>query len=37
MKLAFIDETGDQKFKDYLGVCIAKMDSRSYPLLKRES
>jgi hypothetical protein len=37
MKLVFIDETGDQKFKDYLGVCIATMDSRSYPLLKRES
>lgn len=37
MKLVFIDETGDQKFKDYLGVCIATMDSKSYPLLKRES
>lgn len=37
MKLIFIDETGDKKFKDYLGVCVATMDSRSYPLLKREA
>lgn len=37
MKLVFIDETGDKKFKDYLGLCIATIDARSYPLLKRES
>jgi hypothetical protein len=37
MKLVFIDETGDRKFKDYLGICVATMDSRSYPLLKRQS
>jgi len=37
MKLIFIDETGDRKYKDYLGVCVATMDSKSYPLLKREA
>lgn len=37
MKLVFVDETGDEKFKDYLGLCIASIDSKSYPLLKRES
>ncbi len=37
MRLIFIDETGDRKFKDYMGICIASIDSRSYPLLKRES
>lgn len=33
----FIDETGDKKFKDYLGLCIATMDSRTYPFLKKQS
>lgn len=34
MKLLFIDETSDAKFKDYLGFSLAFMDSRSYPKLK---
>lgn len=37
MKLLFIDETSDTKFKDYLGFCIASMDSKSYALVKKES
>jgi len=37
MRLIFVDETGDQKFKDYLGVCIASIDGSKYPLLKRTS
>jgi len=30
MKLAFVDESGDEKFKDYLGVCVAVIDSTHY-------
>jgi hypothetical protein len=37
MKLMFVDETGDEKHKEYLGICVAMIDSKSYPLLKRES
>jgi hypothetical protein len=37
MKLMFIDETGDEKFKDYLGLCIAITDSKFYPLLKQQT
>ena len=37
MKFMFIDETSDEKFRDYLGLCIATVDARSYPSLKRKS
>jgi len=37
MKFVFIDETGDEKFKKYLGFCVAVVDSKSYPLLKTEA
>ena len=37
MRLVFIDETGDQEQKDYLGFCIATVDGRFYPLLKRKA
>lgn len=37
MLLAFIDETSDAKFKDYLGVCVATINARSYPLLKKKA
>ena len=37
MKFVFIDETGDEKFQDYLGFCVAVVDSKSYPLLKTKS
>lgn len=32
--LVFIDETGDVKFKDYLGFCVATMNARFYAGLK---
>lgn len=35
MRLVFVDETGDKDQKDYLGLCVASIDSRSYPKLKR--
>lgn len=34
MKLVFIDETGDKKIKDYLGICVALIDATHYPILK---
>jgi hypothetical protein len=34
MKLIFIDETSDHKFKDYLGLCIAITDSAHYKTIK---
>lgn len=34
-KLLFVDESGDNKFKDYLGVCVAVVDSTKYPLIKK--
>jgi len=37
MILVFIDETSDSKFKDYLGFCIAVINSRFYPLIKRSA
>ena len=37
MILVFIDETSDSKFKDYLGFCIAVINSRFYPLIKRNA
>ena len=36
MELIFIDETGDAKFKDYLGFCVAKVNARFYARLKRD-
>lgn len=35
MKLLFADETGDNKFKDYFGVCVAVIDSSKYSLIKK--
>ena len=37
MKLLFIDETSDTKYTEYLGFCIASMDSKSYSLVKSKS
>lgn len=37
MRLVFIDECGDANKKDYLGLSIASVDSRYYPLLKRSA
>lgn len=37
MLLVFIDETGDSKYKEYLGFSIATIDSFFYPLLKIEA
>lgn len=34
MKLVFVDEAGDAKFKYYLGICVAVVDARFYALLK---
>jgi hypothetical protein len=34
MKLVFVDETSDDKFKDYFGLCCAVIDSNFYNLLK---
>jgi len=34
MKLLFVDETGDDKFKDYLGICVAIVDASHYGGLK---
>jgi hypothetical protein len=36
MKLLFFDETSDDKFKEYLGVCCAAIDARNYPRVKSE-
>lgn len=37
MLLVFIDETSDEKLKDYLGFCIATINSRFYPLIKTKA
>lgn len=37
MLLVFVDETSDAKYKDYLGFCIAQMNSKFYPKIKSES
>jgi hypothetical protein len=37
MRLVFIDETSDSKFKDYLGFCIAQINARFYPLIKTQA
>lgn len=37
MLLAFVDETSDAKFKDYLGLCVATINARSYPLVKKKA
>lgn len=37
MRLVFIDECGDANKKDYLGLSIASVDSKYYPLLKRRA
>ncbi|MEM9402323.1 MAG: hypothetical protein AAGA44_07550 [Pseudomonadota bacterium] len=37
MLLTFIDETADHKFKQYLGFCVATINAKFYPLLKREA
>ena len=37
MRLLFVDETGDSKEKEYLGLCIASVDSTKYAFLKAES
>lgn len=37
MKLLFIDETSDTKYTEYLGFCIASMDSKSYSLVKSKA
>lgn len=37
MKLLFIDETSDEKFKKYLGFCVAVVDAKAYSLIKRKT
>jgi len=37
MRLLFVDECGDSKKKDYLGLSVATVDGRFYPLLKRKT
>lgn len=37
VKLVFVDETSDAKFRDYLGLCVATIDSYSYAGLKTEA
>ena len=37
MLLAFIDETGDKKRKDYLGLSIAVLNGLHYPQIKRKA
>lgn len=36
MKLVFIDETSDAKFKDYFGICCAVIDHTKYRTIKSE-
>jgi len=36
MKLVFIDETSDDKFKDYFGLCMSLIDHTHYAILKEE-
>lgn len=36
MKLVFVDETSDDKFPEYLGLCVATIDSHSYGSLKAQ-
>lgn len=36
MKLLFIDETSDSKFKDYFGLCMTLIDHTHYAILKEE-
>jgi hypothetical protein len=35
MKLVFLDETGDDKFKDFLGLSVAIVDAAHYATLKQ--
>lgn len=37
MRVAFVDETSDVKFKDYLGICVATVNAKYYPLLKNSA
>lgn len=37
MQLAFVDEMGDAKLQAYLGICVAMMNARFYPSLKRKT
>lgn len=37
MLLVFVDETSDKKFKNYLGFCVATINSRSYSNLKAKA
>lgn len=37
MKLVFVDETYDNKFKEYLGLCLAIVDARFYSNIKSAS
>jgi hypothetical protein len=37
MRLLFVDECGDSEKKDYLGLSVATVDGRFYPLLKRKT
>lgn len=34
MELLFIDESGDQKFKEYFGICVARINSAHYKTAK---
>ena len=36
MKLLFIDETSDDKFKDYFGLCMSLIDHTHYAILKEK-
>ena len=37
MLLVFVDETGDSKFKEYLGISVAMVNATFYPALKRSA
>jgi hypothetical protein len=37
MQLVFVDETGDEKFKDYLGVSMVVVDSAFYGAIKQRA
>jgi len=37
MLLAFVDETSDVKYKDYLGLSVALINASFYPKIKREA
>lgn len=32
----FVDETGDSKFDNYMGICLAAINTARYPAVKRE-